>query len=308
VDVSVIVPSHGAARTLPATLEALERQTLARERYEVIVVDTRADGTQRALDGAWVVSAPLRDGPAAKRNAGARAARGRVLAFTDADCLPEPGWLEAGLAAGAQVVQGRTLPPDGQAPELLSHRVVVRAESSLFETSNVFYERDLFESLGGFSTRYYRRFGVPFGEDAEFGWRARRIGASFAFEPDAVVRHPVGRPSLAAHLREQWLARGFPELIKAAPELRRQRLYRGLFLSRRSAVFALAATGAALAPRLPAAGLLAIPYARELAKELPPRSAGAAQRARSAGAQLLSDAALEAALVAGSVRARSPVL
>lgn len=31
--------------------------------------------------------------PAAARNAGARAARGRHLAFTDDDCWPEAGWL-----------------------------------------------------------------------------------------------------------------------------------------------------------------------------------------------------------------------
>ena len=47
-------------------------------------------------------------GPARARNLGARAARGRLLAFTDDDCRPEPGWLaalEAALAArpGAMV-------------------------------------------------------------------------------------------------------------------------------------------------------------------------------------------------------------
>ena len=66
----------------------------------MIVVDPAADGTHRVLEACrreWkraaelrIVRGPLRDGPAAKRNFGAALARGRVLAFTDADCLPEP--------------------------------------------------------------------------------------------------------------------------------------------------------------------------------------------------------------------------
>src|SRR5215207_5258294 len=87
-EVSVVVPCHAAAKTIGALLDALRGQTLDPSRYEVIVVDPGADGTRRVLDGIaadWsgpelhVVRGPLRDGPAAKRNAGAALARGRVL-------------------------------------------------------------------------------------------------------------------------------------------------------------------------------------------------------------------------------------
>lgn len=43
------------------------------------------------------VVVPVRDQLAAARNRAARAARASNLAFTDADCLPEPDWLENGL-------------------------------------------------------------------------------------------------------------------------------------------------------------------------------------------------------------------
>ncbi len=322
-DISVVIPCHAAARTIGPLLEALGRQTLAGERYEVIVVDPAADGTQRILEQAaadWngraselrIVRGPLRDGPAAKRNFGAALARGRALAFTDADCLPEPGWLEAGLAAldrGAQVVQGAVIPPPEAEHHPLSHKIHVMSDVGLHETSNMFYERGLFERLGGFTLRYFRRFGAPFGEDAELGWRARRSGAPYVFEAEAVVHHPVGAPSLRGHLREQWLARAFPELVRDVPELRQSLLYRNWFLTQRSAAALAAVAGLAIAGRSPVAGgLLVAPWARLMARELPLAPRDPRVLAGRLAANAVSDASLLAALAIGSVRARNLVL
>lgn len=321
-EVSVVIPSHAAAHTVGPLLEGLRSQTLAPERYEVIVVDPGADGTRRVLEelaADWrgpelrLLRGPLRDGPAAKRNAGAAAARAPVLAFTDADCVPEPGWLAAGLAAtgdGYAVVQGAVVPPAGTLHHPLSHTIHVLSDVGLHETSNMFYERALFERLGGFTLRYFRRFGAPFGEDAELGWRARRSGASYRFAAEAVVRHPVGAPSLRRHLREQWLARAFPQLVRDVPELREALFYRRWFLTRRSAAALAAALGALAARRAPLAGVaLSAPYARLIAREL--RSSGARQPrvlARLLGANLASDLALLLALAWGSARAGRLVL
>ena len=319
-DVSVVVPCHAAARTVRALLDALRAQTLDAGRYQVIVVDPAADGTHRVLADVaaqWdgpdlrILRGPLRDGPAAKRNAGAAEARGRVLAFTDSDCVPEPGWLEAGLEAidrGSDLVQGAVVPPAGAPPHPLSHTIHVMSDVGLHETSNMFYDRELFERLGGFTTRYFRRFGAPFGEDVELGWRARRTGARYEFEPRAVVCHPVGAPSLRGRLREQWLARGFPHLARDVPELREALFYRRWFLTPRSAATAAALLGATSARRLPAAALLALPYGRLVARDL--RRGSFAPRALAAGvaAHAVCDAALLAALTWGSVRARSLVL
>jgi glycosyltransferase involved in cell wall biosynthesis len=310
VDVSVVVPCHGAAGTVPALLRSLAAQTLAPERFEVLLADPGADGTRQVAERVAaelanlrvrVVASPMNGGPAAKRNAGAREAAGALLAFTDADCLPEPGWLEAGLAAfeaGGELIQGPTWAPEGEVPGLLSHSVLVGGDHGLHETCNMFYERRLFESLGGFSGGYFSRYGQPFGEDAELGWRARRSGAAYRFEPAAVVRHPVSPADLRRHLREQWLARGFPELARDIPELRGKLFYRRLFLSKRSAGFALAMAGAVLARRVPAAALLGLPYLSRLP----------AQRPAEVGQQVLSDAVTLAALAYGSARARRLVL
>ena len=319
-EVSVVVPCHAAARTVASLLEALREQTLAAERYEVIVVDPGADGTRRVLEdlaAGWsgpelrIVRGPLRDGPAAKRNAGAALARGRVLAFTDSDCVPEPDWLEAGLAAidrGAELVQGAVMPPSGARLHPLSHRIYVMSDVGLHETSNMFYDRALFDRLGGFTTRYFRRFGAPFGEDVELGWRARRAGARYSFELAAVVRHPVGAPSLRGRLREQWLARAFPALVRDVPELRGALLHRRWFLTRRSAATAGALSGIASIRRSRLGALLVLPYCRLLAGELRREHAGPRRTMELLAANLVSDLALLVALAVGSARARCLVI
>jgi GT2 family glycosyltransferase len=294
-----------------ALLDALERQTLAPERFEVLLADPGIDGTRRVVEQrVWsgaelrVIDCPASGGPAAKRNAAARAARGAALAFTDADCVPACDWLEQALRAfgeGNDIVQGRVATPRGERPPRLAHSVVVDGDHGLFETSNILYSRELFRSLGGFTTRYFERYGIPFGEDAELGWRAVRAGARVSFEARAVVVHPVSGRSLSRHVREALLTRGFPQLSRDVPELRERLFFARVFLSRDQALFAAALAGLLLARRLPAAALLALPYARSVRQQTGSSVLGA-------GSKLLSDAMIFAALVAGSARARALVL
>src|SRR5690349_14883396 len=122
--VSVVVPSHDRALRLRWLLNALEEQDL--DAFEVIVAHDSADGTEAVLRDhplarAGVLRAlrfaPGSTGPAAKRNAGWRAARAPLVAFTDDDCRPPRDWLANALRAAratpGAVVQGATAPdPD----------------------------------------------------------------------------------------------------------------------------------------------------------------------------------------------------
>src|SRR5947207_499564 len=100
--VTVVVPARNAEATLGRALDAIASQRLD-EPWETIVVDDgSSDGTAGIAEGAPGDVTVLRAGaagPAAARNRGAEAARGEMLAFTDADCFPAPGWLAAGLRA-----------------------------------------------------------------------------------------------------------------------------------------------------------------------------------------------------------------
>src|SRR5690242_10633781 len=110
--VSVVVPTFARADLLTRCLQALMRQTLAPDAYEIVVADDGASAqieqlvqtlAAHAASGLRVqyLAVSGNHGPAAARNCGWRAARAEVIAFTDDDTIPAPNWLANGLDAMA---------------------------------------------------------------------------------------------------------------------------------------------------------------------------------------------------------------
>src|SRR4051794_28472638 len=310
VDVSVIVPARDAAATIDATLEALARQDFDGS-YEVVVVDDGSvDGTgERARSGgAVVVRHDVARGPAAARNAGRAAARGRLLAYTDADCVPEPDWLAHGSAAcvAADLVQG-TVRPAGPLGPFDRSLWVLEGAPRLYETANLFVTPEVFDRVGGFRAFTApgpgRRPATPtehFGEDVVFALRARRAGARFAFAADATVQHAVFRRDARAFVAERRRLRYMPALVREVPEMRGG-FVAGLWLSPRTAKFDLALAGviAAAATRRRTPLLGAVPYLLTLRRgQLWRRSAW-----RENAARVAADATAFVSLVEGSAAA-----
>src|SRR3954451_19671731 len=250
VRVSVVIPARDAEAMIGRTVTAACAQDLDGP-FEVIVVDDgSSDDTGRiAADaGARVVRNANPVGPADARNAGVAAAAAPLIAFTDADCVPAPGWLRAGVSAleHADLVQGRVEPEPGVTVGPFDHVITVPEESGLYETANLFVRREWFERVGGF-----RPFLDPaeghFGEDLVFGWAVRRAGGRTTFAADALVHHEVVRRPASAWIAERRRLRLFPEATRAVPELR-SRWFLRVFLSGRTAKFdvALLALGAAV--------------------------------------------------------------
>ena len=101
--ISVVVPHYNDLERLDTCLAALVTQTLPREDYEIIVADNNSPcglaEVEKAVAGRARVVTAMEPGAGPARNAGAEAAQGQILAFTDSDCVPEPQWLEKGVAA-----------------------------------------------------------------------------------------------------------------------------------------------------------------------------------------------------------------
>jgi glycosyltransferase involved in cell wall biosynthesis len=199
--VSVVVATRNRPQRLERLLAGLRAQSLGPERFEVIAVaDSAGDETLSILADARtreqfslrVVQHQRRRGPGAARNAGWRVARAPLVAFTDDDCIPAPGWLAAALAAhrADAFVQGRTAPDSSERHRagLLSRTVTVDGLGPQYETCNIFYPRALLESLGGFDEGYGL---TPGGEDTDLAWRAIEAGFSPLSAHDAVVFHAV---------------------------------------------------------------------------------------------------------------------
>ena len=312
--VSIVVPARDAADTLGRALECLRAQALG-EPYEVVVVDKGSrDGTAALAEAAGPPVRLVRAGPGAAgeaRNEGAAAARGDMLAFTDADCFPRPGWLAAGVAAlrgggaadggSADLVIGRVEPDPSTPMGPFDRSLWADRDDGLHRTANLFVTRAAFERAGGFADPGLVD-GRPFGEDVLFGWRVRRGGGRAVFAPDAVVDHAVERRGAAAYVAERLRLSAFPPVARAAPELRGSFFFGRVFLSSRSAAFdaALAGLAAAALTRRRAPLAAALPYAAMIAR----RAAQSGPRAPlAAPVEVAADAVALAALLRGSVAA-----
>ncbi|MCJ7702653.1 MAG: glycosyltransferase family 2 protein, partial [Anaerolineales bacterium] len=93
--ISVIVPAKDAAETLEDCLSSLQSQQDVGQDYEIILVDDGSNDRTAEIAQCFGVPVirPEYQGRSVARNVGAKAARGDILAFTDADCAPAADWL-----------------------------------------------------------------------------------------------------------------------------------------------------------------------------------------------------------------------
>ena len=259
--VSVIVPSFSRPDLLERCLAALVEQDIDPRAYENVVADDAASvETQRQVDewrercagtGPAIQYVPVRNtqGPAAARNAGWRGARGAVIAFTDDDCIPQPGWLAAGvraIARGASAVTGRVVVPTPKAPTdyVLNAAGLEKAE---FVTANCFVCRDVLEAIGGFD----ERFATAWREDSDLHFTLLERGETIARAPDAMVVHPVRPAQWGVSLSQQRKSQYNALLYKKHPALYRERIQAWPPCRYYAAVGLLAGTLASIATRRP---------------------------------------------------------
>lgn len=310
--ISVVVATRDRCERLTRLLAALAGQTLASDRFEVIVVDDAStDRTPEVLADAarsgQLAVTVLRGegrGPARARNLGWPRAAGPVVAFTDDDCEPQPRWLEELLAAmesPESFVQGVTLPNPEESDRMgaFSRTLDVRELGPWYPTANIAFPVALLAEIGGFDEAY----PAPGGEDTDLAWRAIEAGGVPRFAPDAVVWHAVSDLGPVGRLRVAWRWAPAVRVFRRHPQLRRE-LYLGIFWKRSHASLLLMALGCALGRRVPPALLLAVPYLRELRVRM------AVERAPVACAPFypLHDAVEIAAMVRGGARAGVPIL
>ena len=196
--VSVVVPTFRRAELLDRCLAALAAQDLDWTEYEILIADDAgsAETRRQVEDWAGRISPPVRylpvhgtHGPAAARNLGWRSAHGPIIAFTDDDCIPDPGWLKAGVAAfgdGIAAVTGRVVVPLPSAPTDYE-RDAAGLENGEFVTANCFVRRDLLERAGGFD----ERFSAAWREDSDLHFTLLHQGGRIVRAPTALVVHPV---------------------------------------------------------------------------------------------------------------------
>jgi glycosyltransferase involved in cell wall biosynthesis len=181
-------------------LDALAGQTLGRDAIEILIADDGStDGSVAAAArrGELLRLRVLSDEPKnsyAARNRGAAHAEAPVLAFCDGDCVPEPAWLEQGLAALEQfdlaagmirltVPEPRSIWHLLDVDTFLDQERAVRAGAAA--TANLFVRKSVFDAVRGFDDT------LPNQGDHDFVGRAVAAGYSLGFAPEAAVVHPT---------------------------------------------------------------------------------------------------------------------
>lgn len=195
---SIIVPVYRDWLSVSLLLEDLRKQ--ARNDCNVILVDNDPSGQDVPKDlpdpqmPFQIVSCDA-VGSYAARNLGAEVAAGNLLIFTDADCRPQPGWLDtyfdvadqtSGLFAGPVIVEPGETPNDWAVFDTvrgMNQEVFVRHGYAV--TANLAVPRRIFDQMGGFDATRLS------GGDAEFCRRAGHAGFRTVLLPDAVVFHPA---------------------------------------------------------------------------------------------------------------------
>jgi GT2 family glycosyltransferase len=200
---SVVVPTYDRPRPLAECLVALAGLDYPRDRLEVVVAD---DGSPEPPEGVVAGFSDRLDlrllrlphgGPARARNAGAEAARGEYLAFTDDDCAPAADWLsrlaDRFAKAPGHAIGGRTLNRLDRNPYATASQVLIdylysyfTPRRGLFFTSNnLAVPASLFRAVGGFD----ETFPLAAGEDREFCARWSHLGHPLLYAHEAIVHH-----------------------------------------------------------------------------------------------------------------------
>ncbi|CAB3676046.1 glycosyltransferase family 2 protein [Paraburkholderia rhynchosiae] len=233
-DVSVVVPTYRRPDLLAACLRALTAQDFPAGRYEIVVCDDGPDDATRACvariaaeqakRGLAVRYVPVTrtQGPAGARNAGWQQARSPVIAFTDDDTLPDPQWLQEGLAAirqGAAAAAGRIVVPLPASPTDYEADAS-GLESAEFATANVFVARSFLTMTGGFD----ERFTSAWREDSDLQFTLLQAGGKIVRANEAVVVHPVRPARWGVSISQQRKSQFDALLYKKHPELFKARI------------------------------------------------------------------------------------
>ncbi|MCD4655798.1 glycosyltransferase [bacterium] len=197
--ISVIIPVFNGADYVDKCLISLGKQSISRNCYEIIVVDDGSnDGTPEKVKSICDKLIQIENsGPAVARNRGAQSASGQILLFTDADCIPEPDWIEKMSAP----FQKETVSGTKGAYLTYQTQIIARFIQSEYEskynymskhkfidfidTYSAGFRRNIFLKLGGFN----ENFPGASVEDQEFSFRMAEAGYKMVFLPEARVYH-----------------------------------------------------------------------------------------------------------------------
>lgn len=210
---SVILPVFNNADGLDRTLDAIFKQDISENRYEVIVVDNgshdQPERIAKKYKCTFLKEEKYLGSPYSARNRGLEIAKGDVIVLLDTTCAPVVGWLNAALAcfydAEADLIGGAVtfdISKNSSLGEKYDSLTNIRMEESIkrravAKTTNLFIRKEVFENIGLFPE------GLRSGGDVAFTKKATQSGFRLVFckGADAIMTPRGFRPLIKKQLR-----------------------------------------------------------------------------------------------------------
>ncbi|MBI2085085.1 MAG: glycosyltransferase [Candidatus Aenigmarchaeota archaeon] len=227
--VSIIVPTYNRSGDIKKAVESL--MEIDYPDYEIIVVDDASkDNTSEVLkkfgNKIRLIVRKKNGGPAAARNDGIRAAKGRFIAFTDSDCTVSRNWIKTlvkflntfKLPDNVAGVCGTIYPPKDAnflmkliyfMPQMDGNTMLAEKKNKPFQVNNIscnnaVWRADVIKKMRSFDESFFKNFrAVP--EDSELCYRTLKSGYKFYMYPGAETYHHF-RPTLKEFLKQSYRA------------------------------------------------------------------------------------------------------
>lgn len=197
--VSVIIPTFKSWENLRNCLNALSKQTITKDTYEVIIVnnDPEHKCPFELPESNMKIIEEMSPGSYAARNKGVKNAKASILAFTDDDCIVEGDWIKnalihfnktnkvSRLAGQINIFDNEKYSSSSVYDQIFSFDQVELAKKGASVTANMFTRASVFEKIGLFNEN------LKSGGDTEWGLRAEAENFDIIFAKDVMVNHPV---------------------------------------------------------------------------------------------------------------------
>lgn len=196
-EISVIIVSYNSKKFICDCLKSLEKQITSRS-YELLLIDSSTDGTNDLVSKTFphvkVFHFSERKFPGDARNIGISIAKGKIIAFIDADCRAEGNWIEMIAKAhktphpvcGGAIANANPESYVGWAAYFteFSHWMPGTPPKWLDDipAANLTYKREIFDKYGSYREGTYC-------SDTDFHWRIGKERCRLRFEPFLLVAH-----------------------------------------------------------------------------------------------------------------------
>jgi GT2 family glycosyltransferase len=214
VKVSVLVATCNRAQSLRQLVDSFEAMAPSTKTpWELIVIDNNSTDATRAVaeEAKQRGIVPLtyvfeaRRGKGIALNEGLARSSGDLVAFTDDDCVVDPGWIDAiakeftdNPTLGG--LGGRVVLHDPRDAPIATRTSRDRRKVGLMGQNycpiigcNMALRRSVLEEIGGFDPLVGPGSPIPSGQDTDIVYRAFRAGFPLEYTPDVLVRHDHGR-------------------------------------------------------------------------------------------------------------------